>query len=954
MGANIDFPNNLFQSIDTIVSARIANLPYDQTIECDIIDNSRAAQGEYTVQYQTANFIGYSDDSSFAIGDRVYVQIPQGDFNQDKIILSKKKITEGAAVSKLPFSNFARQQFYSSKNEYIYFTQKNNQQKLIFQQRWPVSTPQAGYSYLGLKFAVSCEIDDVINSGTYGIQIDILGLDQASSLINGSQAGRQVVKTFYFKTEDMISANPFHTLGYINQTKIFDIKNLSINQINVYFIQEGSINGIAKGNILNAKIKITNISLYFGYNINEFKTSRQLFLYTTDGLQYNLDFNRKTLYMRILDLQDDNTITEVNNLSNYTTHWGHFNLDISTTEKQFKWPQGYEIDAKNGEIIETSRIMTMSNSRSLLSENYIATIVNTNTEEVYTSNTLKFQNALYLEGSELVDLLTGFQVDFTENEKYAGVYNIYGQDYLAIDPTAVVVPHYFLANYYPTADGQAGMQEGDIVTWKIPSERTMIKNKISEIKKLGIKDISKDPTAPFYIYSKTLTADDITEAETFRIPYYIENYYSSNNTNNTVTFTLTRNNMVYTTTKELLFGPAGSQGNEYNIILRLLNSDGKDVFAIDANKEATYQIKVDIYNYNNELYNPTDENITYIYNYNDLGSDKVSPNYTDNSFTVGKLNITKNYYFVIEVLVQIGERTFEAYKPIAIRSSEDYTAINGSTVITYDITGKKPLYNKLQFQISNENTLETQVEWRIDPTPENNGQDPIFVGNELIPPSIYCPNLKHFNLICLKKNSEIIWRQPIYVIQNKYPGAMINGEGNAYYVKDNELSNDTTNVNISFTAPMLGAFKNKEIVNNSDNPSYITSGLYLGEITYGEGNNKTINKQLLTYYNGVKTCVIDDEGNVLIDGLEDEIKAIIRNAFIEKTSLENVNIDNVNLTNVKIDGNDFNPTDYKPSSAAIADNYNTQNGNIKSKFDDLVNQINALSTRLAEVERKLP
>jgi len=72
----------------------------------------------------------------------------------------------------------------------------------------------------------------------------------------------------------MISANPFHTLGYINQTKIFDIKNLSINQINVYFIQEGSINGIAKGNILNAKIKITNISLYFGYNINEFKTSR--------------------------------------------------------------------------------------------------------------------------------------------------------------------------------------------------------------------------------------------------------------------------------------------------------------------------------------------------------------------------------------------------------------------------------------------------------------------------------------------------------------------------------------------------------------------------------------------------------------------------------------------------------------------------------------------------------
>ena len=933
MGANIDFPNNLFQSIDTIVSARIANLPYDQTIECDIIDNSRAAQGEYTVQYQTANFIGYSDDSSFAIGDRVYVQIPQGDFNQDKIILSKKKITEGTAVSKLPFSNFARQQFYSSKNEYIYFTQKNDQQKLIFQQRWPVSTPQAGYSYLGLKFAVSCEIDDIINSGTYGIQIDILGLDQTSSLINGSQAGRQVVKTFYFKTEDMISANPFHTLGYINQTKIFDIKNLSINQINVYFIQEGAINGIAKGNILNAKIKITNISLYFGYNTNEFKTSRQLFLYTPDGLQYNLDFNRKTLYMRILDLQDDNTITEVNDLSNYTTHWGHFNLDISTTETQFKWPQGYEIDAKNGEVIETSRIMTMSNSRSLLSENYIATIVNTNTEEVYTSNTLKFQNALYLEGSELVDLLTGFQVDFTENEKYAGVYNIYGQDYLAIDPTAIVIPHYFSVNYYPTANDQAGMQEGDIITWKIPSERTMIKNKISEIRSLGIS-VNKDQTAPLYIYSKELTADDITEAGTFRIPYYIENYYSSNNTNNTVIFTLTRNNMVYTTTKELLFGPAGSQGNEYNIILRLLNSDGEDVFAIDANKEATYQIKVDIYNYNNELYNSTDENIIYTYNY-DLCSQGVlkDNNNNSNSFTVNALNIAEEeeekYYFVVKVLIQIGERTFKAYKPIAIRSSEDYTAINGSTVITYDITGKKPLYNKLTFQMSNKEGIQSDVTWRIQ-----NSANFKFEANELIPPSIYNDKINEDKpvLICCNSNNEneIYWKQPIYIIQNKYPGAMINGEGNP-----SQLSEHDTAI-----VPMFGYGG----VNDNNN-FHITMG------TIHENDSDKDLFGLYAYYQDKKIFLISEEGKIYLNG----------NANGENPNnllkIENANLENVNLTNVKINNEDFDPTNYKPSSAVTADsatNYNTQNGNIKSKFDDLVEQINALSTRLAAVERRLP
>jgi hypothetical protein len=92
----------------------------------------------------------------------------------------------------------------------------------------------------------------------------------------------------------------------------------------------------------------------------------------------------------------------------------------------------------------------------------------------------------------------------------------------------------------------------------------------------------------------------------------------------------------------------------------------------------------------------------------------------------------------------------EAYKSVALRSSDTYTAINGSTIITYDITGKKPLYNKLQFQISNETIIDPNVTWDITPKPEENGQDPIFIGNELIPPSIYYPNNKHFNLICMK------------------------------------------------------------------------------------------------------------------------------------------------------------------------------------------------------------
>lgn len=952
MSANIDYQNSLFQSIDTIVSARIANLPYDQTIECDIIDNINAADGEYIVQYQAAKFNAYSENKTFEIGDRVYVQVPKGDFNQDKIIISKKKIELVNTVSKMPFSDFARQLFYSSKIEYNFLTSRENQKQLLFEQSWISSEYQAGYTYLGLKFSVNVGVNDVVNSGDYGLQIDILGFDQSQATIQSQQGGRRVVKTYYFKTSDMIGANPFTTVGYINQTKLFDIKDLTISGINVYFIQDEPIIGNSRGIVINSRIRLTNIQLYFGYNIKEFKNNPQLFLYTADGLRYNTDYRNKTLRYRLLELKEDNTIQTPSNIINYIMYWGHYDQNSSQQEKELGWGQGYIADSNTTKIKEKN--VRLSNVRSLLTENFILTIKDQATNNLYTSNILKFNNALYLEGSELIDILTGFQVDVAE-EGYNGVYNIYGQDYLAIDPTATAIPHYFILNYYPTSNDVAGMQVGDIITWKIPTDRSMIRSDIIYKDNTITKDLNTSA------YTKILTESDI-ENQVYKVPYYIKNYYSSNYTNNTIVFTLTRNGTVYTTSKELLFGSAGSQGNEYNIIIRLQKKNEntgeiEDITAITANKSYDYYVIVDIYNYNNEKIDISSDLIKYDYltlsNSEAIFSVNNIPNENDNHFTVKDIDINnENYYFIIKVTITIGERVLEAYKSVALRSSDTYTAINGSTIITYDITGKKPLYNKLQFQISNETIIDPDVTWDITPKPEENGQDPIFIGNELIPPSIYYPNNKHFNLICMK-NQEIIWKQPIYIIQNKYPGAMINGEGNAYSFIDDEQDN-TINI---FSAPMLGASKQTPVINTINNEEInIISGLYLGEIT--QNNNKS--KQLLTYYNGQKTCVIDDEGNILINGLEDEIKAIIKNAYIEKTSLENININSARLTNIQIENIDFNPSTYKPATASTADtaviadsaNNYSNNGNIKTKFDSLDTSITNILNRLSALESK--
>ena len=75
-----DSIENLFQSIDTIIGARIASLPYDQTIECEIVNVDKALDGEYLVKYQNSTFTAYSENKIFQLNDIVYVQIPQGDF----------------------------------------------------------------------------------------------------------------------------------------------------------------------------------------------------------------------------------------------------------------------------------------------------------------------------------------------------------------------------------------------------------------------------------------------------------------------------------------------------------------------------------------------------------------------------------------------------------------------------------------------------------------------------------------------------------------------------------------------------------------------------------------------------------------------------------------------------------------------------------------------------------
>jgi hypothetical protein len=81
--------DELFQAIDVITTKRLEKLHFDKTLRCEIVDNQNAAKGEYLVSNGISKFTAYSDIPTYAVGTPVYVTIPNGDFNQPKLIKGK-------------------------------------------------------------------------------------------------------------------------------------------------------------------------------------------------------------------------------------------------------------------------------------------------------------------------------------------------------------------------------------------------------------------------------------------------------------------------------------------------------------------------------------------------------------------------------------------------------------------------------------------------------------------------------------------------------------------------------------------------------------------------------------------------------------------------------------------------------------------------------------------------
>ena len=317
------YQDKLLEAMSIVSSQLISSIPYDKTITCTIVNDEYKAEGKYTVTNGDATFDAYSSDTKLKKEDVVYVTIPEGDYENQKIIQGKKTSgNEKPFVFTTPFdtildltdnliTNEATEGFVAEPKSSLianngYVTKKEivDQQEIETVNSWIERSKRichlknlnfTGYSRLGLKADFMSWIPTV-SKGSYGLKITIMDNLNTTTTDDKKVTSVQQTKTLILDVADMYGS-PYNFENYYQQEKVFPIAELNT---------------------------ITDIIIDF---------------YQIAGSFYDIDNN-------ILTLQDATINTDVSGLNTYTTEFGE-NLFVNNVYVSL----GYDVSEITDEYI---------------------------------------------------------------------------------------------------------------------------------------------------------------------------------------------------------------------------------------------------------------------------------------------------------------------------------------------------------------------------------------------------------------------------------------------------------------------------------------------------------------------------------------------------------------------------------------------------------------------------
>jgi hypothetical protein len=85
-----ELQDKLLQAMDILNAQALNSISFDKTITCKIENDKDKKDGKYEVNDGNRIFAAYSTDTRLRAGDTVYVTVPEGNFENQKMIVGKK------------------------------------------------------------------------------------------------------------------------------------------------------------------------------------------------------------------------------------------------------------------------------------------------------------------------------------------------------------------------------------------------------------------------------------------------------------------------------------------------------------------------------------------------------------------------------------------------------------------------------------------------------------------------------------------------------------------------------------------------------------------------------------------------------------------------------------------------------------------------------------------------
>ena len=827
-----DINEQICKAVDIIVSKKLESINFDSTIIATIVDNSEAEQYKYICSNGSSQFVAYAKETNYKINESVYVTIPNNDYDQQKIIIGKYVAKDAKPyIFKQPFetiidisgnlikTNEIIAQSLLANNENV--DEENYDEITLWQTTFPEG--YAGFDRLGLQAQFRSWIASYETSiGDYGLKLYISS-DMGTAI---NKENPLKVTEIKFSSLNMYG-NPYNFQSYMEQEAVYDISELgNIYKMQLVFYQTPKSFKDKNGNLIpyqtitknrlpnNLFVKDPYICL--GYNLSDFQ-DEQVIISTLDSKTYIIDDDISSSdiskYIRLRWLHkfengDIQVVNESSKLSDYDIRWYRYELG-SPSADEYSGVYWESVDDGNGNQFDYTLIPRKKHDEELIKAIVIYD------GKSYVSNILTFTNEREVINSATIDFLNGLSI-VCEDNSY-GNYCIYGQNNNLFDAYQANRIRELQAYFGFSEQGQSSdkLQEATKIVWEFPLYNSMIildgfdyyklipldgyytNNEISVNKQQGLIQVTRYPDESGKINSKQ--------------DYRIQKTYNQTKVNNTVRCTITKNQIEYSASKDFTFGLMGTNGTDATVVIDFddnkvaLTADRDEALSLRAHLYDSTHKEIDL---NNIDLNLSCEWSWYKIHLNSDDSVQIKQRIQydadgkqsgeDTTIDVNKCFIEhlafsqlNNQFLILQVKIKgWGDYDLISYKAIPIRKNRQYRNYIGPTDIVYNSSGYADYY-KQPFELwwcdnladigDNDNVVDKtltikaeDLQWQIgNPFNEQSQYLGTIKNNILKPVYVYTKDSDPYSIIC-KQDNNIVWIQPLVIIQNQYPSTTIN------------------------------------------------------------------------------------------------------------------------------------------------------------------------------------